>query len=250
MVAVGDITIEELVPRLENLFRSWKQTSEPREKNISEVSLPAQSRVYLVDKPGAIQSVIIAGHLAPPTNNPDEIRVETMNSILGGTFTSRINMNLREDKHWSYGARSLFWDAKGQRMFFAYAPVQTDKTKESLIELNKELRGIIGENPASQEELSKAQKSQTLRLPGRFETMNAVSGAIVEMVKFGIPEDYYETYPDLVRGLDVADISMVAKDVLYPDRLTWLVVGDRERIEAGIKGLGFGDVQIITVGGE
>ena len=203
-----------------------------------------------MDKPGAIQSIIIAGHLAPPTNNPDEIRIETMNTILGGAFTSRINMNLREDKHWSYGARSLFWEAKGQRMFFAYAPVQTDKTKESLVELNKELRGIIGENPASKEELSKAQKSQTLRLPGRFETMNAVSGAIVEMVKFGIPEDYYETYPGLVRGLDIAEISQVAKNVLYPDRLTWLVVGDREKIEAGIKELGYGEVQIITVGGE
>ncbi|MDP6457448.1 MAG: pitrilysin family protein [Candidatus Marinimicrobia bacterium] len=250
MVAVGDITVDELVTSLENLFSDWKQKTELPGKNISEVSLPAQSRVYLMDKPGAIQSIIIAGHLAPPTNNPDEIRIETMNTILGGAFTSRINMNLREDKHWSYGARSLFWEAKGQRMFFAYAPVQTDKTKESLVELNKELRGIIGENPASKEELSKAQKSQTLRLPGRFETMNAVSGAIVEMVKFGIPEDYYETYPGLVRGLDIAEISQVAKNVLYPDRLTWLVVGDREKIEAGIKELGYGEVQIITVGGE
>ena len=250
MVVVGDITIDELIPRLEDLLSGWKQTAKPLRKNISEVLLPTESRVYLVDKPGAIQSLIIAGHLAPPTNNPDEITIETMNSILGGTFTSRINMNLREDKHWSYGARSLFWDAKGQRMFFAYAPVQTDKTKESMVELNKELRGILGGKPASEEELSKAQKGQTLRLPGRFETMRAVSNAIVEMVKFGMPEDYYETYPDLVRALDVGDISEVAKGVLRPDQITWLIVGDREKIEAGIRELGYGEVQVITVGGE
>ena len=99
---------------------------------------------------------------APPTNNPDEIAIETMNTILGGSFTSRINMNLREDKHWSYGARSMLLDAKGQRMFFAYAPVQSDKTKESIVEIDKELRGILGDRPPTPEELDKAQKNQTL----------------------------------------------------------------------------------------
>ena len=94
-----------------------------------------------------MQSMIIAGLPAPPTNNPDEIAIETMNTILGGSFTSRINMNLREDKHWSYGARSILHDAKGQRLFFTYAPVQSDKTKESIVEIDKELRGILGDRP-------------------------------------------------------------------------------------------------------
>ena len=151
----------------------------------------AKSRVFLIDKPGSVQSVLIAGHLAPPTSNPDEIAIETMNTVLGGSFTSRLNMNLREDKHWSYGARSVFIDAKGQRMFFAYAPVQTDKTVESLVEINKEMREILSSRLPTKEELAKAKDSQTLRLPGRFETKNAVLGAVVDMVQYGIPEDYY-----------------------------------------------------------
>ncbi|MCH7731164.1 MAG: insulinase family protein [Candidatus Marinimicrobia bacterium] len=249
LVVVGDITMDELAPRMEKLFGGWRSTMTPPTKNIGQVGLHPNSKVFLIDKPGSVQSVIIAGHLAPPTNNPDEIAIETMNSVLGGTFTSRLNMNLREDKHWSYGSRSLFIDAKGQRIFFAYAPVQTDKTVESMEEINKELRGILGSNPPTEDELSKAQKSQTLRLPGRFETMRAVSGAIVEMVQFGIPEDYYETYPGIVRALSTGDLSNAAQAVIHPDNLVWLVVGDRATIEEGIKGLNFGDFQLIDLDG-
>lgn len=247
VVVVGDIGLEEARTRLEETFGSWKVTAEVPKKDIHEVPLPSASKVYLIDKPDAIQSFIMAGHLAPPTNNPDEISIETMNTILGGTFTSRINMNLREDKHWSYGARSFLWDARGQRMFIAYGSVQTDKTRESMVELDKELREILASRPPTQEELRKAQDSQTLRLPGRFETMRAVQGAIVEMVQFGIPEDYYETYPVRVRELDRDDISAAAQKVLHPDNLVWLVVGDRKTVEEGIRDLGFGEVEVIEL---
>jgi len=119
-------------------------------KNIAEVQPQKKSVVYLIDRPDSLQSVILAGHVAPPKSNPDEIAIETMNNILGGTFTSRVNMNLREDKHWSYGAFTFLWSAQGQRPFIAYAPVQTDKTKESLIELNKELRSILDKQPITE----------------------------------------------------------------------------------------------------
>src|SRR4030095_17206224 len=99
--------------------------------------------VYIVDKPVALQSVIIAGVLAPPKSNHDELAIESMNTVLGGAFISRLNMNLREDKHWTYGAGSFLWPARGQRMFLAYAPVQTDKTKESVVEIGNEVIGII-----------------------------------------------------------------------------------------------------------
>ena len=110
-----------------------------------------------MDRPGSIQSIIFAGHVALPKANPDEIAIESMNTILGGMFTSRVNMNLREDKHWSYGAHTILVGARGQRPFLAYAPVQTDKTKESMIEIAKELRGILGEKPVTADELSKVQ---------------------------------------------------------------------------------------------
>jgi len=249
MVIVGDITKEEIVPLLENLFSGWHTTGKGLKKNIDEVPLSPNQKIYLIDKPGAIQSMVIAGHLTPPTNNPNEITIETMNTILGGTFTSRINMNLREEKHWSYGARSIFVDARGQRMFFAYAPVQTDKTVETIQEIDKEIRGIIGPKPVTEEELVKAQKSQTLRLPGRFETMDAVAGAILEMVQFGTPEDYYETYADIVNSLQQEDISTSAQEVIHPDNMIWLIVGDREKVEDGIRAIGFGELKLINLDG-
>lgn len=249
MVIVGDVTLEEVVPRLENLFSDWHTTAQVPARNIEEVPFPPAQKMYLIDKPGAIQSVVIAGHLAPPTNNPDEILIETMNTILGGTFTSRLNMNLREDKHWSYGARSLFIDARGQRMFFAYAPVQTDKTIETIQEIQAEFSDILGDRPPSEDELMKAQKNQTLRLPGRFETMGAVSGAVIEMVQYGIEEDYYETYAGKVQSLKTDDLSFAAQKVLRPDNLVWLIVGDSKKVEEGIRALGFGEFEVLDLDG-
>ena len=250
LVDVGDITLEELVQKLEKNFSRWNNTATPPVKNIKDVDQRPASRVFLIDKPGSVQSVLIAGHLAPPTSNPDEIAIETMNTVLGGSFTSRLNMNLREDKHWSYGARSVFIDAKGQRMFFAYAPVQTDKTMESLVEINKEMREILSDRLPTEEELAKAKDGQTLRLPGRFETKNAVLGAIVDMVQYGIPEDYYETYSRQVRALDTDDLAEAAKNIIFPDKLTWMIVGDREKVEAGIRGLNLGEFQLINIDGQ
>ena len=249
LVVVGDITLKELVPILEKNFSQWDNSATLPAKNIDQVALAAKSRIFLIDKPGSVQSILIAGHLAPPTSNPDEIAIETMNTVLGGSFTSRLNMNLREDKHWSYGARSTFIDAKGQRMFFAYAPVQTDKTMESMVEINKEIREILNDRLPTNEELAKAKDGQTLRLPGRFETKNAVLGAVVEMVQYGIPENYYDTYSQRVRALDKEDLSRVAKDIIFPDKFTWMIVGDREKVEAGIRGLNFGEFQLIDIDG-
>ena len=132
----------EIKPKLERLFAGWKPGEVPS-KNIATVGQQPRPVVYLIDRPGSLQSVIIAGHIAPPKANPKEVRIETMNGVLGGDFSSRVNMNLREDKHWVYGAYTFFRDARGQRPFVAYAPVQTDKTKEALVELDKELRGIV-----------------------------------------------------------------------------------------------------------
>ncbi len=249
LVVVGDITMAELKPKLERRFAGWKRADVPK-KNIAEVAPKQKSVVYLVDRPGSGQSIILAGNIAPPKANPDEIAIETMNAILGGQFGSRINMNLREDKHWSYGAFTLLWDARGQRPFIVYAPVQTDKTKESMQEVQKELEGILGSRPVQAEELSKAQNNETLQLPGRWETNGAVAASIAEMVRFGLPADYFDTFADRVNALGAGAISAAAKEVVQPDRLVWVVVGDRSKIEAGIRELGLGDVRVIDVDGE
>jgi len=248
LIIVGDTTLNSITPRLEKLFGGWPSGAVPA-KNLNQVKPPAKSAVYLIDRAGSLQSVILGGEVAPPKSNPDEIAIEIMNTILGGTFTSRVNMNLREEKHWSYGAGTFLWPARGQRPFIVYAPVQTDKTKESLVELDKELRGILSERPITEAELSTAQKQQTLKLPGTWETNEAVGHSIAEIVRFGLPDDYFATYPVQVRSLSLADAAKAAKEVVHADQLAWVVVGDRSKIEAGLRELGWGDIQLLDADG-
>ena len=248
LVAAGDITMEELRPRLERLFAGWEPGEVP-EKNLAEVSHRESSVIYLLDRPQAQQSVIFAGHVAPPKANPREVALEAMNSILGGTFTSRLNMNLREEKHWSYGARSLLYPARGQRPFVVYAPVQTDRTAESLQEIASELRGIRGPEPVTEDELRKVKDQETRGAAGRWETLGALEGALAEIVRFGLDDDHPHTYADEVMALGLDDVSTVADETLRPDRLIWVVVGDREKIESAIRETGLGEIRPIDADG-
>ncbi len=248
LVVVGDATLDEVQSRLERLFRDWRPGDVPQ-KNLATVEQRPSSSVYVLDRPGSPQSVILAGHVAPPKANPDELAIQTMNTALGGDFTSRINMNLREDKHWSYGAGSVFIDARGQRPFFTYAPVQSDKTKESVQEIYAELTGVIGDNPLTDDELHKAIGSQTLTLPGSWETNSAVLGSINQIVRFGYGDDYFKTFADRIRALGLADLNGAARNTLRPDHVIWIVVGDKEQIMPGLQELGFGPVQEIDADG-
>jgi zinc protease len=158
-------------------------------------------------------------------------------------------MNLREDKHWSYGAVASIIAARGQQPFLAYAPVQSDKTKESLEELNKEFRGITGARPPTAAELERAQASMTLKLPGSRETIDEIGGSMLEQVRFGLPDDYFETFAGKVRALTVPAVTDAAKSTLRPDNLVWIVVGDRAKIEAPIRQLGLGEVKFLDANG-
>jgi len=249
LVVVGDTTLKEVTPKLEKLFAGWKSGSVPA-KNVKTVVVAAKSAVYLIDKPGAQQSVILAGVVAPPRANPQEIAIEAMNNSLGGMFGARLNMNLREDKHWSYGVRTVLRDARSQRPFYAVAPVQTDKTKESLEEMNKEFRGIIGDHPVSGDELAKIQANETLKLPGSRETLDALGQSIVDLVQFGLPDDYYDTYAGKVRALKISDVNDAAKEVVRADNLIWIVVGDRAKIEAGVRQLNLGEFRLMDTDGK
>ena len=249
MVVVGATTMAEIKPRLERLFADWRPGKVPA-KSIATVPQQQRPTVYLMDRPGSLQSIIIAGHIAPPKANPKEVGIQTMNSVLGSEFSSRVNMNLREDKHWSYGAFTFFRDARGQRPFVAYAPVQTDKTKESVMELSKELRGIVRDRPIEPGELSRAQASLTLTLPGSWETMAALSGAIVDIVSYGLDDRYYDTFAQKVRAETVPSLTEIAGEVVHPDQLVWVIVGDRSKIEAGIRELKLGDIRLIDTDGK
>ena len=249
LIVVGDISMDELEPKLEARFGKWKKGDVPQ-KNIRNVAHKPAASVYLMDRPGSEQSIIFAGHVAPPKANENEIAIETMNTILGGAFTSRVNMNLREDKGWSYGAFTFMWDARGQRPFIAYAPVQTDKTKESMQEIKMELDNILAAAPVTADEVDKAQKNQTLTLAGQWETNGAVMGSIAEMVQYGLPDDHFNTYTERVRSLNTNQVNAAAQEVLRPENLVWVVVGDREKIEASVRELGLGEIQLLDSDGK
>jgi zinc protease len=248
LLVVGDITLNEITRLLESRMKGWKAGDVPS-LEIPAVDLPPRSEVYLIDRPGAQQSYIFTAQPAPALDPSDEVSVETMNRILGGSFTSRINMNLREDKHWSYGARSSILPNRAQRLYLGRAPVQTDKTRESLIEIRKELSGILGDRPITRDELDKSQKNQTLRLAGQWETMNAVKNSLRRLVVHRLPDTYYNTYPEEIAALTVPELESAAEKMVHPDRLVWLVVGDRSKIEDGIRELNLGTVHVIDADG-
>ena len=249
LVVVGDTSAAEMRPRLEKLFQDWPGGDIPA-KNIAAVAPRPRPAVYLIDKPGSPQSVVIAGQLAPSAADPERIALETVNFILGGDFVSRLNMNIREEKHWSYGAGSFLGGARGQQPFIAYAPVQADKTRETIEEIRKELTGILGAKPITRDEFENAKKSQTLQLPGQWETMAAVEGSLVEMVRFGLPDDYYAQYPGKVLGLKIEDLERAARKAIRPESVAWVVVGDRALVEPGIRSLGLGEVAVIDSDGK
>ncbi len=249
LVVVGATSVEEIRDKLEARLGSWESGNVP-EKNLSTVQDRENSLIYLLDFPGSPQSVIFAGHLAPPQANPDEIAINTMNTILGGDFTSRINMNIREDKGWSYGAASIILPARGQRPFVAYAPVQSDKTAESVLEIRKELLGIQADHPATQEEVTNAKAMTILRLPGQWETNASVLTSLGEIVEYGYDDDYFGSYPDRIRAVGPEDVNRAARNTLKPDGMIWVIAGDRSVIEESLRALGLGDVVLIDRDGD
>lgn len=248
LVVVGDITLNDVVDLLEKRFNNWKSGDVPV-KNIGTVAHKTEPVIYVMDRPGALQSLIIAGQAAPPKANPEEIAIECMNNILGGQFVSRVNMNLREDKHWSYGAFTFLIGARGQRPFMVYASVQTDKTKESVAELQKELKDILSTRPPTEQELYRVTENMILELPGSWETNNEVNRAIAEIVRFGYSDQYFQTYADAIKGITLQDVSGAAKTVVHPGKLIWVVVGDRSKIEAGLQELGIGEIYPLDIDG-
>jgi len=248
LIVVGDTTMAEMQPKLEKLFAGWKAGDTPA-KNLPAVPARTKNTVYLVDKPGASQSVITAGTVVTPKSDPRSIAFDAFNDAFGGSFVSRLNMNLREDKHWSYGAGAFLVDARGERPFIAFAPVQTDKTKESLAEVVKEMKDVVGAKPLTAEELAKSKTSLTQSLPGFWETANAVAASESEVLRFGFADDHWSKYPGKVNALTLNDMNESARALVKPDGLVWVIVGDRAKIEAGVKSLNLGEFHVVDADG-
>ncbi|MEO1137116.1 MAG: pitrilysin family protein, partial [Pseudomonadota bacterium] len=244
---VGDTSMTEMLPLLETAFGRWRAPSvQVPAKNIANVERPERGKVIIVDKPGSPQSLILAAHVAPPSNAENAIAINSMNDIIGGQFSARVNMNLREDKGWAYGAYTFLQGAKGQRPFMVYAPVQTDKTRESLQELVNELNAFKTDRPATSDELNRSILNNVRSLPGSYETSNSVLGSLASSARYDRPWNYPATVKEKYEALTAADIKTAADDVIHPESLVWVIVGDREQIETGVRSLNLGPIEIMS----
>lgn len=247
LLVVGDTDLATLKPLLEASLGQWQPPAAAKgQKALHEVSLPARGQVVVVDQPGSPQALILAGHLAPATGVADNLAIQTMNDLLGGLFTARINMNLREDKGWSYGAYTFLVDAQGQRPWMVYAPVQADKTAASIVALQGEIDSYLNERPASEPELTQVVNYQSRSLPGAFESTDAVLGALMDNARFGRSDDYVATLTARYRALTVAEINSAAQATLKPVALTWVVVGDKAQILPQLAAIGMTEVQVMS----
>jgi len=229
----------------------WKAPASPvPKKNIAAVAAQAKPRVFLVNRSDSPQAFILAGVVAPSTKAPNNLQILTANGAFGGTFTSRLNMNLREDKHWAYGAGSFLQDAVGQRPLLVYAPVQIDKTAESAAEALKEIRAVVGDKPLTGAEIDKIKVSRVRSLSGNYETTGAVLNAINAIELYDRPDDYVQTLKQRIEAQTDAAVQAAAKEIYRPDALTWVIVGDLSKIEKPVRALNLGEVQVLDADGK
>lgn len=248
LIVTGDTTLAAIQPLVEVAFAKWKPGKVPVTfvPTSAEANKPA---VYLIDKPGTPQTVIRAALVAPPRRDGNAIAREALNTVLGGSFTSRLNMKLREEKGWAYGASSSIGGGRGPQVFSASASVQADKTAESMAEIAKELAGIAGSQHIDADELAAARDEMSLGLTGAWATSGGIGNYLMDQQVYRLSDDYYANYPGKVAEIMPDAVNAEAQNLFGNSQLTWVVVGDRMTIETGIRALGLGDVQVINADG-
>ncbi|KAA3620363.1 MAG: insulinase family protein [Calditrichaeota bacterium] len=243
-IVVGDVTQKQLLPLLEKNFSAWKKGT------LNKVEVPTAQQVekrtiFLVDKPGSAQSVLRIGHVGVKRKTADYFALRVMNTILGGSFAARLNSNLREDKGYTYGAGSQ-WDYRPtEGRFLAYSNVQTDVTDKAIVEFMKEFKSIHQPIPA--DELQRGKNYDALGYPGNFETNAAIAGAIHNMIFYGLPADYFNVYVENILKVPAMDVAKVAQKYVLPEQMAIVIVGDREKIEPGLKALNLGEIKHFSI---
>jgi len=245
LLVVGDVTPDSIVPKIEKAIGAWKNAGPITKPTLPTATQPTARQIYLVDKPGAAQSAIRIGWVGVARTNPDYFVLDVMNTILGGSFTSRLNQNLREEHGYAYGASSSFDMRATPGPFVAAANVQTDKTVESLREFFKELDGM--RQPVPADELKRARNLEALGFPGAFETTNGMAGNLSDLAIYGLPESFFTEYVPKIQAVTVADVERAAKQYLQSDKFAVVVVGDLSKIEKPIRDANFAPVRVVAV---
>jgi len=234
---------------IEKALSAWPKGGEPAKFAYPALPSPRPATIFLVDKPGAAQSTFAIGNPGPPRSTPDYYALQVMNTMLGGMFQSRLNANIREEKGYSYGVSSSFAFGKGPGAFRSGGDIVSAKSDVALVEFMKELRGIGGSRPITDEELATAKDSLIQRLPGTFGSVQSVNNAIVTLWTQGLPDNYYQQYAAKITEVRKEDVVRVAKQYIDLDHLTIVIVGDRASIEGPLKATGIAPIALADIEG-
>jgi predicted Zn-dependent peptidase len=241
LIIVGDVKVADIEKRIAARLGSWQRgTVTPA--TFSEAPKAGTTTVYLIDKPGAAQSSFRIGSIGVPRSTKDYFALNVMNTILGGSFTSRLNQNLRETHGYTYGARSRFDMRQSAGPFTASAEIVAAKTDSGLVEFMKELNAIRDTVPSS--ELNKAKRYLQLGMPSDFETTQQIANQLIPVVLYKLPLSYYNSYVSNIESVTQADVQRVARQYINPESLAIVIVGDRKNIEAGLKAVNAGPITI------
>jgi zinc protease len=237
---VSDRPLTEVEPLLEQRFGNWAPPAAPKgvKTFTAPPQRPATPKILLIDRPGSPQSSIVGAQLLPMDPKADIVPFDTANEVLGGTFLSRLNMDLREDKGWSYGVSGDESVAEHAVPYVVSAPVQADRTGDALAELNRQIADFLTSKGVTQEELARTVANNINQLPGEFETSGAVLSAMMNMDVLGRPDNYYETLAPKYRALTPAGLDQAARAALDPKGFTWIVVGDAAKVRPQLDKLG------------
>jgi predicted Zn-dependent peptidase len=244
LLVAGDVRSAEMLPKLEKAFGGWKNATAAKPPEVPAATQHGARQIYLVDKPGAAQSQIRIGWVGVPRSSPDYYVLDVLNTVLGGSFSSRLNMNLREEHGYAYGAGSFFDMRRSAGPFLASAGVQSDKTVESLREFFKELEGIRAPIPG--DELTRAKNLQALSFPGTFETTAGMAGNLIDLIVYNLPERFLTEYVAKIQAVTAADVQRAAAQYVQPDKFAVVVVGDLATIEKPVRAANLGPVRIVT----
>jgi predicted Zn-dependent peptidase len=242
VVAAGDATHEALAAAVERAFGSWRPFTEAQQIDPSAWPMPSspQDRLALLHRPGAAQSELRIGHIGAPRRTPDYHALLVLNTILGGQFVSRINMNLREDKGYTYGARTSFDFRRAAGPFVLNASVQSEVTVDAIVEALEELQAIRGPRPVTEAELRAGRAAITRGFPRNFETADQISRGAAQLALYDLPDDYFSTFVSKVLTIDEAAVTRVAEQYIDPSRLVTVIVGDREKVAPALPRLNLG----------
>ena len=248
--AAGDVTMDKLAQLLAGSFANWRSEVPDSAPPVVIPAEPVEEpRIFFLNKPGTEQSVILAGYAEAPTTVEPDVAKTIANDILGGSFISRVNLNLREDKGWSYGSRTDLGSDKFQPMFSLHGPVQVDKTADAVAELQRELTEYIENRQATSEEFNQARERRMRALAGQFETGRSLLNSLLGSAGLGRPWDYPLRYGEALQIVTLDEVHAAAREIIHPSRLTWVIAGDLSKFEDDVRALGIGEAIEVDVFG-